>query len=206
MLLFTPPYKYALQGMGFYDKFVDRFRDATFQKNPVVTKRRSSNYLELLRGNILGNLMMSHWQDLTWNFLMVWFHNILKLICHKHSLCPKITCAENWRKTHSLPTLNSRVKCAMHLFPRSKRFLTASDWTGCFELLFWFSSVILLSKMKLLFFDLSTSPDVTNLSIHYGGKYTVSKIFADKIFTSSLNAWGFWRFGRIIYQQLSRQF
>ena len=101
LLLFVrSPYKYALQGMAFYDKFVDRFRDATFQKNPVVTKGRSNNYLELLRGDILGNMMISHWQDLTWNFLIVWFHKIFKLIFHT---CPKTICAENWRKTPSLP-------------------------------------------------------------------------------------------------------
>ena len=35
----------------------------------------------------------------------------------------------------------------------------------------WFCSTILLSKMKLLFFNLSTSPSVPNWSIDYGAKY-----------------------------------
>ena len=43
--------------------------------------------------------------------------------------------------------------------------------------------------MKLLFFNLSTSSNITNLSIDYLKKwFTASKISANTILTSSLNA------------------
>ena len=59
------------------------------QKIPVVTKRRSNNYLELPRENVSGNMIRSHWTWLTWKFFMVWFHKIFKSIFHKRPLCPK---------------------------------------------------------------------------------------------------------------------
>ena len=39
-------------------------------------------------------------------------------------------------------------------FQSKKTFLTASGWSGSFEFLFWFSSALLLFKMKSLFFNL----------------------------------------------------
>ena len=39
------------------------------------------------------------------------------------------------------------------------------------DFLFWFSSAILVSKIKSLIFNLSTSASVTNLFIDYSGKY-----------------------------------
>ena len=48
-------------------------------------------------------------------------------------------------------------------------FHTASGQSSYFEFLFYFSFVILISKMKSLFLNLSASPSVTNLSIDSGG-------------------------------------
>ena len=53
----------------------------------------------------------------------------------------------------------------------NKSFHTESGQPGCCDFLFWFSSAILFSKMRSLFFNLSTSPNVTNLSIDYSEKY-----------------------------------
>ena len=39
------------------------------------------------------------------------------------------------------------------------------------KFLFWFSSAILLSKMRSLFFNHSTNPTVNNLPIDYSEKY-----------------------------------
>ena len=40
--------------MEFYDKFVDRFQDISKVKIPGVRRQRSSNYLEPLKENVLG--------------------------------------------------------------------------------------------------------------------------------------------------------
>ena len=40
--------------MKFYDKFVDRFKDISKVKNPAVSNKRSSNYLEPSKENISG--------------------------------------------------------------------------------------------------------------------------------------------------------
>ena len=58
-------------------------------------------------------------------------------------------------------------------------FLTASSQFGSFHNSFWFSSANLLSKKKPLFFNFSTSPNVTNLFIDYGGNYVLVYIFKD---------------------------
>ena len=53
-------------------------------------------------------------------------------------------------------------------------FHTASDQSdGLLDFLFRFSSSCLLSKTKSLFFNLRASPNVTNLSIDYGGRYVL---------------------------------
>ena len=54
------------------------------------------------------------------------------------------------------------INCAIHLFPF---YFNASGRSGCFEFLFWYSSIILLSKMKSLF---SACESLPNLSCHFG--------------------------------------
>ena len=46
--------------MEFYDKFIDRFQDLSKVKNPAVNKAKSNNYLELLKENVFGNMMLSY--------------------------------------------------------------------------------------------------------------------------------------------------
>ena len=57
--------------------------------------------------------------------------------------------------------------------------LWQSIWLIWLSWFFLFSSVILLSKMKSLFFNLFTSPSVTNLFIDYDGKYELIYSFKD---------------------------
>ena len=40
LFFIRPPYKQALQEMGFYDKFVDRFQDISKVKNPAVSETK----------------------------------------------------------------------------------------------------------------------------------------------------------------------
>ena len=56
----------------------------------------------------------------------------------------------------------SKIKYSSH---------TESGQPGCCDFLFWFSSAILLFKMRSLFFNLSTSPNLNNSSIDYSEKY-----------------------------------
>ena len=47
--------------MEFYGKFVDRHQDLSKVKSPAVSARQKfSNYLELSKENIFGNMMLSH--------------------------------------------------------------------------------------------------------------------------------------------------
>ena len=71
----------------------------------LLTMERSNNYLELPKENVLGNMMLSHWPSSTWNFFMIWFHKILKLIYQKQSSCPRNMCTEHWRN-HLLSQLS----------------------------------------------------------------------------------------------------
>ena len=108
-----PSYKKALQNMEFYDKFVDGFRDA-FQKkiNLLSARQRPNNYLEISKGNVLGNIMLSHWLCLNWKFFMIWFYKILKLIFQKQPSCPRNICPEYWRK---LPNLTALLEIFLYL-------------------------------------------------------------------------------------------
>ena len=40
LFFIIPPYKLALQGMEFYEKFVNRFQDLSKARNAVVTKAK----------------------------------------------------------------------------------------------------------------------------------------------------------------------
>ena len=109
--------------------------------------------------------------------LTVWFHRIFKLVFLKQSSWPKTMYAEHWRKLTSTTLLGSFLiflvqqfcgallnSCLLEcptVFPIKNKF---SHLTGYFDFLFWFSSVILLSKMKSLFLILYTCPKwVTSL-------------------------------------------
>ena len=48
--------------------------------------------------------------------------------------------------------------CRATVFPIKSKFSQNIWLTDCFDFLFWFSSAILLSKMKSLFLNLYTSP------------------------------------------------
>ena len=67
--------------------------------------------------------------------------------------------------------------CYAFISKVKQSFLIASDRSGCFEFLVWFSSTALLIRMKSLFFTLSTSPNVTNLCVDYGRKYELAYNF-----------------------------
>ena len=54
---------------------------------------------------------------------------------------------------------------------------TAYGQSGCFHFLFQFSCAILLSKMKSLFFNLSTSANLTYFSVDYSGAYVLAYSF-----------------------------
>ena len=73
---------------------------STYQKYRILlsARQRSNNYLELSNGNVLGNMMLSHWPCFAWKFFMVWFHKILKLIFQKQPSYHRNICTEYCRK------------------------------------------------------------------------------------------------------------
>ena len=115
--------------------------------------------------------MLSHWPSFTWKFFMIWFHKMLKLIFQTQPSCHRNICTEHWRKLPNL-TLSSKFSCTLRtrilqnmckmfcelccsfIFKIKLSFYTAYGRSGCFEFLFWFGYVILLSKIKCLFFSL----------------------------------------------------
>ena len=99
----------------------------TCQKRRILLSARqgSNNYLELSKENFffwggewVGRLMLSHWPCLTWKFIMIWFHEILKLIFQKQPSCPRVICTEHWRKLPNLTTSKILVEfyltCIFH--------------------------------------------------------------------------------------------
>ena len=100
---------------------------------------------------------------------MIQFHKILKSIFQNKQSCPKNKCTENWRELPNLTsfwkfsyTLGTTIlynmckKLRYSIISKVKQsFRTASGRSSCFEFWFWFISVILLPKMKSLFFSLS---------------------------------------------------
>ena len=121
-----------------------------------------------------------------------WFSNRVALVLHSCCSCLTLValvllvlhlcCIRVLRVTLVLLVSGTRVvnqnrsQCAIDLFPKNS-FDTASGWSGCFS--FGFSSAILLSKMKYLFFNLSASLSVTNLSTDYRGRYALVHSFED---------------------------
>ena len=144
----------------------------THQKYRILLLARQSpnNNLELSKENVLGNIMLSHLPCFTWKFFMIWFHKILKLIFKKQPSCSINICTKHWRK---LPNLTAFLE--IFLFLKNKDsvkhvkkvllivlsiyFEDKIKFSHCiwsiwlFWILFLFSSAILLSKMKSLFFS-----------------------------------------------------
>ena len=93
--------------------------------------------------------------------------------------------------------LNSCLHECATVFPIKSMFSQNIWLTDCFDFLFWFSSAILLSKIKSLFLNLYTSPQwltsLLQLLINAGCVYwiTNSKISANEILIYSLNVRGF---------------
>ena len=102
--------------------------------------------------------MMSHWPCFTWKFFMIWFHNILKFFrCSHHVLEIYVLNTEEnyltWQLSRKFSyTLGTTIVQNMKF--SHCNLLIWFSWI--FEFLFWFSSAILLSKMKSLFFGLWT--------------------------------------------------
>ena len=83
----------------------------------LSAKQRSSNYLELSKENVLGNMMLSHWPCFTWKFFMIWFHKIFKLIFQKQPSCPRNICTEYWRKPAILTAFLDIFLCLKNTDP-----------------------------------------------------------------------------------------
>ena len=96
--------------------------------------------------------------------LTVWFHKIFELIFLKQLSWPKTMYAEHWRKLAWATFQGNFLILLVQQFcgvPIKNKF---SHSAGYFDFLFWFSSAILLPKMKSLFLNLYTSPQgVTSL-------------------------------------------
>ena len=111
----------------------------------------------------------------------LWFHKIFKLIFPKSSCWSKTMYAKHWKKlwttflwhfpilwyNNSVEYLWTVAYLNMLLCFQSKKV-----FTGHFGFLFWFSSAILLSKIKSLFLNLYTSPqeNVSTSTSYYHGK------------------------------------
>ena len=112
-------------------------------------------------------MTLSHCPCLTWKFLTIWFHKILKLI---FQTLP--SCTEHWKKLPNLTALleiclylknNDSVKhvqnvllIVLFIYFQGKIKFSQCIWSIWLIWIFIFSSTILLSKMKLLFFSLWT--------------------------------------------------
>ena len=96
--------------------------------------------------------------------LIVWFYKVFKLCFLKQQSWPKTMYAEHWRKLARATFKGNFLILLVQQFygvPIKNKF---SHLAGYFDFLFWFSSAILLSKMKSLFLSLYTSPQrVTSL-------------------------------------------
>ena len=123
---------------------------------------RSSNHFEPSKANVLG----SHWTwtCFTWKFFMIWFYKILRLIFQTQPSCSRNICAEHWKKVPDLIAFseiylylksNDSVEhvqkvllIVLFIYFKGKIKFSLSIWS------IW--SIILLSKMKLLFSSLWT--------------------------------------------------
>ena len=105
------------------------------------------------------------------NLLTLWFHKIFQLIFLKQSSWPKTLYLGKFSYTFSVTvpwsTYEQLLTWICYCVSNQKWILT-----GYFGFLFWFSSAILLSKMKSLFLNLYTSSQwvtaLLQLPIHHG--------------------------------------
>ena len=115
--------------------------------------------------------------------LIVWLHKIFKLIFLRQPSCPNIMYSEHWRISEDffytfrkailwIVVKSCLLECAT-VFPSKNKVFEEYLVNRHFDVLLWFSSTILLYKMKLLFFKLSASPLVTNISNDYCRKYVL---------------------------------
>ena len=58
----------------------------TCQKKTILL---SASLFELLKENVLGDMMLSYWPCFTWKFFMIWLHKVLKLIFERPPSSPK---------------------------------------------------------------------------------------------------------------------
>ena len=112
--------------------------------------------------------------------LNLWFHKIFKLIFRKSSSWPKIMYVEHSRKLAcatflgTFPILLVQQFCGTFMESCLLEYAIVLDLTGCFGFLFWFSSAILVSKIKSLFLNhctyQSSVSHVTTSTTYYHGK------------------------------------
>ena len=117
------------------------------------------------------SIVLSHWPCFTCKLFIIWFHKNLKLMLQKPPSSPRNICIEYWRKLPNLTAFlefllyrknndyvqhvqNALIIVLFINFQVKQTFHTTFDRSGCFEILFWFSSAILISKMKLLSFSM----------------------------------------------------
>ena len=135
------------------------------QRTLLLARQKSKNYLNLSKENDLGDMILSHWPCFTWKLLIIWFHKNLKLIFQKPRSSPRNKCIEYWRElwkfSYTLRTtiMHNMCKtfcllCYSSISKLKQSFHTACDQYSRFEILFWFSSTILFSKVKSLSFSL----------------------------------------------------
>ena len=92
--------------------------------------------------------MLSDWPCFTWKFFMIWSHKILKLIFQTQLSCPRIICAEHWKKNYLI--LHEKP----HFFSRCSEkivFAKKSNW----NMIFLVSSgkmIFLFPENMILFF------------------------------------------------------
>ena len=138
--------------------------------------------------------------------LKVGYHKIIKLIFYRQPPCPK-KCVEKCPKKYGVFSGNFLIlleqrfyrtllnicvlEFGIYLSKVKQSLHTESGQSGDFEFLFWFSSTIILSKIKPLFRSLCTSPNVIGLSIDYTGRYVLVysfKFSTNKILRNSFSA------------------
>ena len=111
-----------------------------------------------------GNMTLSHWTCFTWKSFMIWFYKILRLIFQTQPSCSRNICAEHWKKVpdliafseiylylksnNSVEHVQKVLLIVLFIYFKGKIKFSLSIWS------IW--SIILLSKMKLLFSSLWT--------------------------------------------------
>ena len=142
----------------------------TCQKYRILmsARQRPNRWFRAFKRKCFGE-----YDAVTLTLFFIWLHEILKLIFQKQPSCPRNICTEHWRKppiftafleiflylklkdNDSVEYLQKVLSIALFIYFEGKiSFLITSGRSSCFELLFWFSSAILLFKIKSLFFSM----------------------------------------------------